>query len=306
MSYDRARVDSLRLALGASLEELYAIRGADAAAAEVMRSLGAARQVIEDWLPRVHDILNSTAMTSCTRSPLGTPDVSQAAKYAAMYHQGRVVITDPFAPLGPPAPHDDDRTMEEVFAAIESGELQPMNAPMDANGRANAPYESLTFAPSSAPTEIGRMDVTSLPAKFVAFWSIGLPVGWEHTETLTVTRMENVRVTKSVHRLTAFDRDEGPPTIDGLTTTSTVSGFMITMQVVEKGEVTHEMQEGGDPTAHIGFAQQESTSFSVAFYPDEEPVFAAVPAGARYENPDVLTVTTSASPMKDDWGTWHA
>ena len=258
--------------------------------------------MIEDWLPRVHDILNSTAMTSCTRSALGVPDTSQALEYMAMYAQGREILDDPLSPLGPPAPHYD-LTMDELFADIESGKLQPMAAPRDANGRANAPYESVAFAPTSPPTEIGRMDVTSLPAKFVAFWSDGLPVGFTHTETLIVKRLKDVRVTNSVHRLTAFDRDDGPESIEGLTTAATVSGYMVYTEVIEDAEVSHDSRRDGDPTASIEVGQHSQTYFG-AFYPDAHAGLGD-PRG-RGREPDQWTFTTSASPMMDDWGTWHA
>jgi hypothetical protein len=221
-----------------------------------------------------------------------------------MYRQsGREVLADPLSTLGPPAP--GHRTMKEVLADIESGKMQPMAAPRDANGRANAPYETLTFAPSTTPTEVGRMDMTSMPAKFVAFWSVGLRVGFDHEETMIVTRLENVRITKGVHRLIAFDRDDGPEAIKGLTSAATVSGYMVITRITEDAEVSHDMQEGGDSTAHFPIFQQHASAFSVTFYPDETPEFEGVPEGPRYENPDMLTVTASASPMMEHWGTWH-
>jgi len=304
LSFDRARVDSLRLALGASLEELHAIRCSNAAAADVMRTLAGARRTIEDWLPRVHDILYSTAMTSCTRSALGMPDLSQAAKYAVMYHHGREVITDPLAVQGPPAP-THDWSIERVLAAIESGALQPMRAPLDANGRANAPYESLAFAPSVQPVELGRIDLTSDVAKFAAFWSEGLPAGYTREDTLTVFRLEDVRTTKSVHPLTAFDRDGGPETFEDMTSAMTTSGYLVITQVTEEAELTHEISEGGDPTTDFAYAEQVSSAFSGTFYPDAEAVFEPLPTGPRVESPARWTFTTSASPMTDDWGTWR-
>ncbi len=302
LSFDRDRVDSLRLALGASLEELHAIRCTDAAAADIMRSLGSACRMIEDWLPRVHDILHSTAMTSCTRSALGTPDLSQAVKYAAMTNEGWEVTNDPLVVLGPPAPRH--RTMEEVLADIESRDLRPMASPLDANGRAGAHYEALTFAPSSPPVELGHVDLTSNAAKFAAFWSDGLAVGWKETETLTVFRSENVRVTKSVHTLGAFDRDAGPDTIVDLTTVAVVSGYMVIRQETGAAELSHDIGDG-DPTASFVYASQTSTAFAGAFYPDREPEFEERTDEDRFENPDRWTFTTSSAPMKDDWGTWR-
>ncbi len=306
LSFDRARLDALRLALGASLEELRAIRCTDGAAVDVMRSLAAARRTIEDWMPRVNAVLNSTAMTSCTRSPLGVADLSQsqAAKYARLYNHGREVITDPLPVPGPLAPFHQ-RNMEEVLAAIESGELLPMRPPMDANGRANAAYESYAYAPTSPPIEVGRIDLTSTPAKFADFWSDGLPVGWKHTETLIVYRLVDARATTAMHRLTAFDRDGGPESVPALITAATTSGYLVVRVVTEDAEITHEMEEGGDKTAHFELARQHNEAYSGAYFPDSQPMFEPVPDGQRYESPDEWTFTTSASPMKDEWGTWQ-
>jgi hypothetical protein len=304
MSFDRARVDSLRLALGATVEELRAIRNGDAAAADVMRSLAGACRSIEDWLPRVNDVLYSTAMTSCTRSALGVADISQAAIVTAMTHPGMEVKIDPLATLGPPAPVRYG-TLAEVVVAISSGVLQPMSAPLDAHGRAGAPYESLAFAPTSPPQEIGRVDLTSNAAKFADFISDGLPVGWDHTETLIIYRVENIRTTKTVHPLTAFDRDDGPEVLEGHTTEAISSGFIVIFQVTERAELTQDIAEDGDPTANFAFASQESSGLSGAYYPDTEPVFEPIPEGPRYESPNQWTFTQSASPMTDEWGTWH-
>jgi hypothetical protein len=301
--FDRDRVESLRLALGVTLEELRSIRSTDAAAIDVMRSLGGACRSIEDWLPRVHDILSSTAMTSCTRSPLGTPDLSQAAKFAAMRNRGWEVTNDPIGVLGPPAPIH--RTMDEVFADIASGDLRPMAPPLDANGRAGTHYEALTFAPSSPPNVLGHVDLTSNAAKFAAFWSDGLAVGWRETKTLTIYHLENVRVTKSVHTLNAFDRDAGPDTMVNLTTVAVGSGYMVIRHETGKAELSHDIGED-DPTANFAYASQTSTAFSGAFYPDEEPDFEERTEEDRFESPDEWTFTTSAAPMKDDWGIWRA
>jgi hypothetical protein len=228
--------------------------------------------------------------------------MSQAVKFAAMNNDGWEVANDPLAVLGPPAPIH--RTMEEVLADIESGELRAMAPPLDANGRTGAHYEAVTFAPSSPPVELGHIDLTSDAAKFAAFWSEGLAVGWKETETLTVFRSENVRVTKSVHTLNAFDRDAGPDTIVDLTKVAVVSGYMVIRQETGEAELTHEIGEG-DPTADFAYASQTTTAFSGAFYPDKEPQFEERPDEDRFENPDKWTFTTSSAPMKDDWGTWR-
>jgi hypothetical protein len=304
LSYDRARVDGLRLGLGAALEDLRGIRNDDAAAADVMRALhGACKSLTDVWLPRVHDILNSTAMTSCIRSALGTPDLSQAAVFAAMHHDGWEIAPDPLEVLGPPAPHA--KSFDEVLSEIKSGAMQPMLAPLDANGRANARYESLAFAPTSPPQLLGEMDLTSDAAKVVDFLSDGLPVGWHQTDTVGLYRLENVRVVQSVHRLTAYDREDGPETDNSLTTEATVSGFMMIAQNASVGEVTMEMQDEGDPSAHVTLASQSITEYSGAFYPDSAPQFHPIPTEPRFVSPAQWTFTTSASPMVDGWGTWQ-
>ena len=80
LAFDRNRVDSLRIALGTALDELHSIRSSDPEAADTMRMLGNAHRTLSDiWLPRVHDVLASTAMTRCTRSAGGVVDIARAS-----------------------------------------------------------------------------------------------------------------------------------------------------------------------------------------------------------------------------------
>ena len=70
LAFDRARLDALRLGIGAALDDLHLIRCADAAAADVMGNVrGATRTLGELWLPRVQDVVNSKALISCVRLP---------------------------------------------------------------------------------------------------------------------------------------------------------------------------------------------------------------------------------------------
>jgi hypothetical protein len=304
--FDRARVDTLRLALGATLDDLRTIRIGDYAAADEMRALaGNCRTIEETWLPRVLDVLNSTAMTSCVRSAPGVADISQsAARYAQMSADGWEVIPDPLPVFGPPAPHALNG--DEVLKAIDSGALQPMAAPLDAQGRANAHYSSIAFAPGTPPQEIGYVDMTSNAAKVLDFFSDGLPVGWRQTDKLFVYRIDDVRAVQSFHTLTAYDRDDGPETMTELTQEAMVSGYMVIAKREEELEVTKRVGDG-DPTAHFSIASQSGSSYSGAFYPDPgtEPDFQPVSHDDRYVSPDLWTFTTSASPMVDDWGTWR-
>jgi hypothetical protein len=305
--FDRARVDLLRLALGAALDDLRAIRNSDPAAADVMRSLANNRRTLEEtWLPRVHDVLNSTAMTSCTRSAPGVPDLAQSkAKYLQMHNDGwEVIAEDPLVVYGPPAPHLLNG--DEVLKAIESGALQPMDAPIDAHGRANANYTSIAFAPGTPPPEIGYIDMTSNAAKVLDFFSDGLPVGWRETDELFIYRIDDVRVIKGFHTLTAYDRDEGPDTMTELTQEAIGSGYMAIAQRDTVGEVTRDIGYG-DPTAHHAIASQSTSAYSGAFYPDPgtELDFQPITHEDRFVSPALWTFTTSASPMVDGWGTWQ-
>jgi hypothetical protein len=304
--FDRGRVESLRLALGTALDDLRAIRNGDQAAADVMRSLASNCRTLEDtWLPRVHDILNSTAMTSCTRSAPGVPDISQAAKYAALHYHGWEITPDPLPIFGPPAPHVLNG--DQVFEAIKSGALQPMEAPVDAQGRANAHYTSVAFAPGTPPPEIGYVDTTSNAAKVIDFFSDASPIGWHETDKLLVFRIENVRTVKSVHTLTAYDRDDGPETLTDQTTEAIVSGYMVILQRDTEAEATVDIGYG-DPTASHTIASQSTSAYSGAFYPDPGtvPDFQPITKEDRFVSPDLWTFTTSASPMADGWGTWQA
>lgn len=306
LMFERGRLDSLRLALGAAVDDLRAIRNGDYDAADVMRALaGCCRTLEETWLPRVYDVLNSTAMTSCTRSAPGAPDVSQsAAKLAIIARDGWEVVPDP---LGGPPPPRRVLNGDEVMKAINSGALRPLAPPLDAEGRANAHYESIAFAPITPPREIGRVDLTSNAAKIIDFFSDGLPIGWHESSTLIIFRVDDVRVTKSVHALTAYDPDDGPETLTDQTTEAITSGYIAVAVNQSLAEVTLAIGYG-DPTAAYAIASQTTSGFSGAFFPDRgsEPEFEPIPDEVRVESPDQWTFTKSASPMVDGWGTWQA
>jgi hypothetical protein len=301
LAFDRARVDTLRVALGAAHDDLRGIRSDDAAAADVMSALSAARRTLNDvWLPRVHDVLNSTSMTSCHRSAIGAADISQASLYAATHDRGWEIMNDPLPVYGPPAP--DVRSFDEVLADVRSGVLMPMVAPLDADGRAGAHYTSLTFA-AAHPVELDTKEVTSNVLKVVDFFSDGLPIGWREEQTLTIYRLTNARITSSVHVLTAYERDQGPETLRDLTTEATVSGYMIIASRSTKGEVSVRIGTGDD-TQSQPIVSQSISSFEGMFYPDALPDFQPMSQEARYVSPDRWTFTKSASPMVEGWGTW--
>jgi hypothetical protein len=124
---------------------------------------------------------------------------------------------------------------------------------------------------------------------------------------VSVYYLADVRVTSAVHRLTAYDRDQGPETLLDLTTQATVSGYLIVRSDESVAEVTMKigLEEDEDATKNVALARQTSEAYSGMFFPDEIPNLQPVAAGPRVESPDVWTFTTSASPMVDEWGTWQ-
>jgi hypothetical protein len=301
LEFDRARVDALRLGLLASVDELRAIRSDDTAAADTMRMLRSECRALEDtWLPRVHDILSSTSMTSCIRSTVGAIDIAQSVLHKGT-HRGWEIKTDPLIVYGPPAP-PQARSFEALLADMQSGALVPMAAPVDAHGRAGSHYTSLEFAPSEI-REVGHVDLTPDVAKALDFISDGTAIGWREHHTLTIYYLTNARVMSSVHTLTAYDRDDGPETLLDQTTEATVSGYIAVEEVSTAGEVSMAIGSGDDTQSQV-VAAQAITTFSGAFYPVEKPRFRKVSQEPRVVNPERWTFTKSAAPMVDGWGTW--
>lgn len=304
LAFDRNRVDSLRIALGTALDELRAIRSSEPEAADTLRVLGNACRTLSDiWLPRVHDVLASTAMTRCTRSAAGVVDIAQASVAASALHPGWETATDPTPVYGPPAPHT--ASFDEVLSEIRSGSLQPMAAPLDAKGRAGARYTSLAFAPGTQ-REIGHVDLTSDALKFIDFISDGLPVGWRENNTLTLYYLTDVRVTEVVRVLNAYPRDQGPETLPQLTTEAVTSGYMLINSRSSTGEVTLGIGPGEqDPTASVALASQSTESYSGAFYPDTPPEFQPVTDAPRFVNQTRWTLSKAPASPVDGEGTWN-
>ncbi len=305
LAFDRNRVDSLRIALGMAFDELRGIRSSEPEAADTLRVLGSAcRTLSEIWLPRVHDVLASTAMTSCTRSAAGAVDIAQAAISANALHPGWETATDSTPVYGPPAPHTG--SFDEVLTDIRSGSLQPMAAPLDAHGRAGARYTSLAFA-AGTQREIGNVDLTPDALKFIDFLSDGLPVGWRETDTLTLYYLTDVRVTQIVRVLSAYPRDQGPESLPELTTEAVTSGYMLIHSRSTTGEVTMGIGPGEqDPTASFALASQSTESYSGAFYPDTPPDFQPITDEPRFVNPPEWTFSTAAAAPVDGEGTWKS
>jgi hypothetical protein len=205
--------------------------------------------------------------------------------------------------VGPDPP--GSRSFGEVLAAIASGSLQPMAAPLDANGRAGAHYTSIALAPG-AQRELGYTDLTSDAAKFADFWSDGLPIGWRETEGLQIIYLTDARAISSVHVLSAYERDAGPETLTEQTTEATVSGYLVLRQESGVAQVNVQIGPGEqDPTESFSVISASTSGYSGAFYPDEPPDFEPASREPRFENPAEWTFTTSASPMVDGWGTWE-
>lgn len=301
LAFDRRRLDALRASISAAIDDLARIRCDDPDAADTMRVIRlAVRTLSETCLPRVHAIVNSEAMTSYRRSDIDDRGTYQST-YSTAHDRGWEVTTDPL--FGPSAPRL--RSFDEVLADVRSGVLVPMAAPLDANGRAGAPYTSLAFAAAN-PVRLGAKDVTSNLLKFIGFMSDGLPVGWREHETVEVYYVEDARIRSSVHVLTAYDRDDGPETMFALTTQATVSGYMVIRTEDSVGDIDVRIGPGEqDPTQSATIAEQSSSTYSGMFFPDTTPDFEALPQGPRLEIPDRWTFTKSSAPMVDRWGTWN-
>jgi hypothetical protein len=302
MAFDRARLEVLRAALDEALQDLRLIRSDDINAADAMRGVrSASRTVGDSCMPRVHDVLTSPAMTWYRRAGAACDNATESALVTAREH-GWEMTSDPMAMLGPPPP--GCRTFDEVLHQIRSGALTPMAGPLDANGLALAHYTSLTFEPG-APFVLGQIDLRSNLDKLVDFFSDGLPVGMHKHKTLTIYYLANAQVISNVHRLTAYDRDEGPETDRDRQTEATVSGYLVVEDESSVAEVTLPIgPEGSDPTAGQRIFSQRSSGYSGIFYPDEAPAFEPSSNQPRFVNPDTWTFTTSAAPMADGWGTW--
>lgn len=305
LAFDRNLVESLHVALGTALDELRGIRSSEPEAAETLRTLDSARRTLSDvWLPRVHDVLASTAMTTCIRSAPGVVDIAQSSIPTAALHPGWETTPDTTPVYGPPAPHT--ASFDEVMGDIRSGSLQPMAAPLAANGRAGARYTSLAFA-AGTQREIGHVDLTSDALKVIDFLSDGLPVGWRENDTLTLYYLTDVRVTNIVRVSNAYPRNQGPETLTALTTEAVTSGYMLIRRSSTTGEVTMGIGPGEqDPTASVVLASQSTESYAGAFYPDTPPEFHPITDEPRFVNPADWTLSNAPAPPVDGEGTWES
>jgi hypothetical protein len=297
LAYDAARLDSLRIAMGAALNDLQRVRSDDAASAAAMQAVrSASRSLGEVWLPRVSDVVCSKAMTApAAGDPLW--QIIDDSDAAPSRSSSRAAWMN-----GPEWP--GSRSFGEVWEAIASGTLHPMPAPVDANGRAGAHYTSLAIAGGS-PREIGHADLTSGMEKFADFMSDGLPIAWRETEGLTIIYLNDALVTRSVHVLSAYDRDSGPETLTDQTTEATVSGYLVLTEESSLAQVSVQIGPGEqDPTQSFPIISESSSGYSGVFYPDDPPELQPVSREPRFVNPPSWTFTTSASPMVDGWGTW--
>ncbi len=303
MAFDRARLDSLRGGIVAAVDELRGIRSDDDAAADAMRVIsGACRTLGDVWLPRVQGILDSTAMTSCRRAAIGVADISQRPALTYVRDPGWAMSADSPGAYGPQVP--GRLSFDEVLSGVRSGTLVPMAAPVDAQGRAGAHYTSIAFA-SGAGKPVGHADVTPNLLKVLEFLSDGLPIGWREHKTLTITYLSNVRVTSSVHVLSAFDRDEGPETLVDQTQEAIVSGYMIVLVDTATAEVSASIgPDTQDPTQNAELISETSSSYTGMFYPDSPPDFQPITHQARFVGAPEWTFTKSNGPMVEGWGTW--
>lgn len=304
LAFDRTRLEALRMALEDALDDLRGIRSDDIEAAEVMRSVRRACRTLGDLhLSRVHDVLTSDVMTSYRPNGIDVEALAREQPYSTAHDRSWEPVDPRYASswfAGPTVP-----TVDDVLARVHTGELVPMAAPLDADGRANAHFTSLAIAAPRA-VSIGTVDQTSNLSKVLDFVSDGLPVGWHEHEELQVLYIPDARVTRSVHTLTTVDPHSGlPETLDDLTTQAVVPGFLI----LETGAATLDVSLGigpdiQDPTQSWALITQSAQSYSGVFYPLATPDFEPLADEPRVESPPIWTFTTSSAPVGDGWGTW--
>ncbi|MGZ4680287.1 MAG: hypothetical protein ACXV4D_08970 [Ilumatobacteraceae bacterium] len=307
LAYDHARLDALRATLDSALDDLRRVRSDDLAAADAMRVVRAARRSLGDvWLPRITAVLTSKSMTAPVRT--SNNDGSAARPGPAWLLTVDPGVLGPGAGANEPRMYGPElpgsRSFGQVLAGIMSGELVPMTAPVDADGRAGARYTSIAFAPG-IEKEVGHTDLTSTVLKLTDFASDGLPVGWRETKGMTIFYLSNTRAISSVHILSAYDRDSGPDTLVDLTEEATVSGYLVVKQESGTAEVNVQIGPGvQDPTQSFPIISSTTSAYSGVFYPDAPPDFRPITRAPRFVSPADWTFTTSASPMVDGWGTW--
>lgn len=313
MAFDPARLDTLRVALGAALDDLLRVRSDDSATETAMQTIRSARRSLADtWLPRVNDVLHSTSMTASFQTKLDDGGRASPASSASTAGPLWNLAADPEPSSGSGTPLAKmygpelagSKSFGEVLEGIDAGTLRAMAAPLDAQGRAGAHYTSLAIAPG-AVREVGHADLTSGLLKFIDFWSDGLPVGWRETKGLTILYLSNARAVSNAHVLEAYDRDSGPEPLPGMTTEATVSGYLVLYQDSSTAEVSVQIGPGiQDPTESFPIISESSSSYSGVFYPDRPPDFQPITDQPRFVRPPAWTFTTSASPMVDGWGTY--
>ncbi len=264
----------------------------------------ARRGLSEVWLPRISAVLDSKSMTAPVRTKIndGFVALPGPAWQLTVDPGGAGAATSEARMYGPERP--GSRSFGEVLEAIMAGELVPMAAPLDADGRAGARYTSIAFAPG-IETEVGHTDLTSTVLKLADFASDGLPVGWRETKGMTIFYLRNARAISSVHILSAYDRDTGPDTLVGLTEEAMVSGYLVVKQESGTAEVSVQIGPGvQDPTQSFPIISSTTSAYSGVFYPDTPPDFGPITREPRFVGRETWTFTTSASPMVDGWGTW--
>jgi hypothetical protein len=301
LMFDPAHLERLRLGIGAALDDLHLVRCDDPLGAEAMRAVRAASQTLEDvCLARVLAVLASPAMTATPKTGPYGGDVAAAPGYASP-HLYWHTITDPLPIADRHAP--TVRTFDEVLEDIQSKAMMPMDAPLDAHGKAGSHYGSLSFAPQ-AMTVVGTANLDSNVNKAMAFLADGMSAGLRQHKDVTIYEGV-VRVTAAAHVLEAYDKDEGPSVV-GQATEATVSGYMVIISNSTNIEISAGIgPDSQDPTQSAAVLSESSSGYTAVFYPTEVPDFEPVPAGPRRKAADTWTVTSSASPMVDGWGTWR-
>lgn len=307
MAYDRARLDTLRIAMTTALDELSRMRSDDVAAADALRRIGEARRLIGDrCLPRIRDLLETDPLSSGGASWLNSCSFRQSpySQLVRLHHWE--LAPDPLdgpvaAPVVDPADKPWTRSFDDVTEAIKCGELTPLIMPTAANHPERNQITTLAIAPATTKL-IGSRDVTSNWLKALDYASDVSWFGWREHDELSVYYLSDVVVTATIWVV-------DPKTHQVLrteTSQTTTSGFLAVREEDRTVEVNPPI--GGsaniDPTATPSIPMDHDHDYSGTFYPDTAPRFEPLPSGAAVKNTAKWKFTSKKVPLTESWGAW--
>lgn len=307
MAYDRARLDSLRVAMAAALDELSRMRCDDGAAADAMRRIDEARRLLGDrCLPRLRDLLESDPLSSAGASWLNSCAFRQTTYSQLVRLHHWELAQDPLdddAATPPDVPPEEPwtRSFNDVTTAIKCGELTPMILPTDPSHPIRSQITTVELAPGSI-RHIGSRDVTSNWLKLADYASDVAWFGWREHHELSAYYLSDVVVTATVWVVDPVTRQR----CRHQQTQAVTSGFILVRDEDRTVELNPPIGGGAhtDPTATPSIPLDHEHVYKGAFYPDTAPHFEPLPSGAAVRNEPTWKFTSKKLPFEEEWGTW--